>query len=165
VNFGLGATLACTRKTRLRCGFESLLNRLADDYDLGTWIKRAGFRDSALDYVAETHAPDYDLHHFWNHRSAGTAPCATQTASRLRRTDIHFRDLLVAAGHGVLARNHVVGILFAAVIGMRYLMAIGAAASLSMINSYPWSLLLPLRDAMSMRCGRPATRQDGGVER
>ena len=49
-------------------GFEYLLNRLADDYDLGTGIKRAGFETALSHYVAETHAPDYDLHHLWDHQ-------------------------------------------------------------------------------------------------
>ncbi|HYR82859.1 MAG TPA: glycosyltransferase, partial [Terriglobia bacterium] len=60
VNFGLGATLACTKKALAAMGgFEYLVNRLADDYDLGTGIRRAGFETALSHYVAETHAPDY----------------------------------------------------------------------------------------------------------
>src|SRR5262249_44561278 len=69
VNFGLGATLACTREALAKIGgFEALVNRLADDYDLGTWIKRAGYKTALAHHVVETHAPDYDLQHFWQHQ-------------------------------------------------------------------------------------------------
>src|SRR5207244_11749006 len=69
VNFGLGATLACTSEALVKMGgFEALLNRLADDYDLGTGIKRAGYKTALAHHIVETHAPDYDLAHFWNHQ-------------------------------------------------------------------------------------------------
>ena len=152
VNFGLGATLAYTPKALAAMGgFESLLNRLADDYDLGTGIKRAGFETALSRYVAETHAPDYDLRGFWNHqirwnRTVRDARPAGY-AGLIFTLGIFWSLLAMVFSHGVMWS----ALLFAAVIGMRYLMAIGAAG-IALNDQFLirdlW--LLPLRDAMSM---------------
>jgi len=152
VNFGLGATLACTRQALgAMGGFEYLLNRLADDYDLGTGIKRAGFETGLSHYVAETHAPDYDLHHFWNHQIRWN-----RTVRDARPSG--YAGLIITFGifwsiFAMLFSNGAMwsALLFAAVIGMRYLMAIGAggiALNDQFLIRDLW--LLPLRDAMSM---------------
>jgi ceramide glucosyltransferase len=152
VNFGLGATLACTRKALAAMGgFEALLDRLADDYDLGTGIKRAGFDTALSRYVAETHAPDYDLHHFWNHqirwnRTVRDARPAGY-AGLLFTFGIFWSLLAMMLSHGTMWS----ALLFAAVLGMRYLMAIGAggiALNDQFLIRDLW--LLPVRDAMSM---------------
>ena len=152
VNFGLGATLACTKKALAAMGgFEYLLNRLADDYDLGTGIKRAGFETALSPYVAETHAPDYDLHSFWNHqiRWNRTVRDARPVgyAGLIFTFGIFWSLLTLAFSHGALWA----ALLFAAVLGMRYLMAIGAGG-IALNDQYLirdlW--LLPLRDAMSL---------------
>jgi ceramide glucosyltransferase len=152
VNFGLGATLACTKKALAAMGgFESLLNRLADDYDLGTGIKRDGFETALSHFVAETHAPDYDLHHFWNHqirwnRTVRDARPAGY-AGLIFTFGIFWSLLAMVFSHGAMWS----ALLFAAVMGMRYLMAIGAggiALNDQFLIRDLW--LLPVRDAMSM---------------
>ena len=152
VNFGLGATLAGTRKALDKMGgFESLLNRLADDYDLGTGIKRAGFATALSPYVAETHAPDYDLRGFWNHqirwnRTVRDARPAGY-AGLIFTFGIFWSLLAMAFARGALWSS----LLFALVLGMRYLMAIGAggiALNDRFLIRDLW--LLPVRDAMSM---------------
>lgn len=152
VNFGLGATLACTKKAIAAMGgFESLLNRLADDYDLGTGIKRAGFATALSPYVAETHAPDYDLRGFWNHqirwnRTVRDARPAGY-AGLIFTFGIFWSLLAMAFARGALWSS----LLFALVLGMRYLMAIGAggiALGDRFLVRDLW--LLPIRDAMSM---------------
>jgi ceramide glucosyltransferase len=152
VNFGLGATLACTRNALAAMGgFESLLDRLADDYDLGTGIKRAGFETALSRYVAETHAPDYDLHHFWNHqirwnRTVRDARPAGY-AGLVFTFGIFWSLLAIVFSHGAMWA----GLLFAAVLGMRYLMAIGAGGIVLSDQYLVRDLwLLPLRDAISM---------------
>jgi ceramide glucosyltransferase len=152
VNFGLGATLACTRKALAAMGgFEALLNRLADDYDLGTGIKRAGFATSLSTYVAETHAPDYDLRAFWNHqiRWNRTVRDARPVgyAGLIFTFGIFWSLLAMVFSHDAMWA----ALLFAAVIGMRYLMAIGAGGIVlndQFLIRDLW--LLPIRDAMSM---------------
>lgn len=152
VNFGLGATLACTKKAIAAMGgFESLLNRLADDYDLGTGIKRAGFATALSPHVAETHAPDYDLRGFWNHqirwnRTVRDARPAGY-AGLIFTFGIFWSLLAMAFARGALWSS----LLFALVLGMRYLMAIGAggiALGDRFLVRDLW--LLPIRDAMSM---------------
>jgi ceramide glucosyltransferase len=152
VNFGLGATLACTSKALTAMGgFEALLNRLADDYDLGTGIKRAGFATALSTYVPETHAADYDLHGFWNHqirwnRTVRDARPAGY-AGLVFTFGIFWSLLAMVFSRGALWSS----LLFAAVLGMRYLMAIGAggiALGDQFLMRDLW--LLPLRDAMSM---------------
>jgi ceramide glucosyltransferase len=152
VNFGLGATLACTKKALAAIsGFESLLNRLADDYDLGTGIKRAGFATALSPYVAETHAPDYDLHHFWNHQIRWNRTVRDARplgyAGLIFTFGIFWSLVAMAFARGALWSS----LLFALVLGMRYLMAIGAggiALGDQFLVRDLW--LLPLRDAMSM---------------
>ena len=152
VNFGLGATLACTKKALATMGgFEYLLNRLADDYDLGTGIKRAGFETALSLFIAETHAPDYDLHHFWNHQIRWNRTVRDARpmgyAGLIFTFGIFWSILAMLLSHGAMWA----ALLFAAVIGMRYLMAIGAGG-IALNDQYLirdlW--LLPVRDAMSM---------------
>jgi ceramide glucosyltransferase len=152
VNFGLGATLACTKKALVAMGgFEALLNRLADDYDLGTGIKRSGFATALSPYIPETHAPDYDLHGFWNHqirwnRTVRDARPAGY-AGLIFTFGIFWSLLAMLFSHGALWSS----LLFAAVFGMRYLVAIGAGGIVlndQFLIRDLW--LLPLRDAMSM---------------
>jgi len=152
VNFGLGATLVCTKKALAAMGgFEYLVNRLADDYDLGTGIRRAGFETALSHFIAETHAPDYDLHHFWNHqiRWNRTVRDARPVgyAGLIFTFGIFWSILAMLLSHGAMWA----ALLFAAVLGMRYLMAIGAGG-IALNDQYLirdlW--LLPVRDAMSM---------------
>jgi len=152
VNFGLGATLVCTKKALAAMGgFEYLVNRLADDYDLGTGIRRAGFETALSHFIAETDAPDYDLRHFWNHqiRWNRTVRDARPVgyAGLIFTFGIFWSILAMLLSHGAMWA----ALLFAAVLGMRYLMAIGAGG-IALNDQYLirdlW--LLPVRDAMSM---------------
>jgi ceramide glucosyltransferase len=69
VHFALGSTLAM-RKDALEAigGFESLLEYLADDYELGLRISQAGSEVVLSDVVVETHLPEYTLRGFLNHQ-------------------------------------------------------------------------------------------------
>ncbi len=68
VDFALGAAMAFTRRAyEAMGGFAPLADHLADDYQLGHRIRRAGFQVDLLPYVVETGAPamglkDYVLH-------------------------------------------------------------------------------------------------------
>jgi ceramide glucosyltransferase len=69
IRFGLGSTLATT-KTALEGigGFESLVNELADDYELGARISKAGYRVELAREVVETSVPAYTLRGFCDHQ-------------------------------------------------------------------------------------------------
>jgi ceramide glucosyltransferase len=69
IHFGLGSTLAVTR-TALDAigGLRPLVNYLADDFELGSRIAKAGFEVVLSDIVVETHLPAYSLREFFEHQ-------------------------------------------------------------------------------------------------
>lgn len=69
IRFGLGATLAVTREAlNAAGGFEALVNYLADDYELGDRIARAGYRVELAREVVETSVPAYKFSQFIEHQ-------------------------------------------------------------------------------------------------
>jgi ceramide glucosyltransferase len=69
ISFGLGSTVAF-RRTDLNQvgGFKSLLDFLADDYELGNRISRLGRNIVLSDVVVETFLPAYDFRGFLAHQ-------------------------------------------------------------------------------------------------
>ena len=69
LHFGLGSTLAfrCRDLERIG-GFKSIVDFLADDYELGKRITGLGLRVVLSDSVVETHLPAYDLGGFLSHQ-------------------------------------------------------------------------------------------------
>lgn len=69
VRFGLGSTLAFRHRDLERIGgFRSLVDLLADDYELGRRIAGLGLEVVLSDVVVETHLPKYDLTGFLAHQ-------------------------------------------------------------------------------------------------
>lgn len=69
IRFGLGSTLAFTREALAATGgLEPLLDILADDYELGARIARAGYRVELSPEVVETTIPAYHFRGFWDHQ-------------------------------------------------------------------------------------------------
>jgi ceramide glucosyltransferase len=69
LRFGLGSTLAFRRTDLERIGgFETIVDFLADDYELGRRIAGLGLRVVLSDLVVETHLPAYDLRGFLSHQ-------------------------------------------------------------------------------------------------
>ncbi|PYX68047.1 MAG: glycosyl transferase, partial [Acidobacteria bacterium] len=69
LSFGLGSTLAFRRRDLNQIGgFKSIVEFLADDYELGHRIAGLGLRIVLLDVVVETHLPAYDLGGFLAHQ-------------------------------------------------------------------------------------------------
>ena len=69
IHFGLGSTLAMRRDALAAAGgMEPLLEVLADDYELGARIARAGFRVELSSEVVETSVPPYTLRGFFDHQ-------------------------------------------------------------------------------------------------
>ena len=69
MRFGLGSTLATT-KTALQAigGLEPLVNYLADDYELGARLTRAGYRVILSSEVVTTSVAPYSFGGFWAHQ-------------------------------------------------------------------------------------------------
>jgi ceramide glucosyltransferase len=69
IHFGLGSTLAFRRADLDRIGgFKSVVDFLADDYELGHRISGLGLQVVLSDVVVETHLPAYDLREFLSHQ-------------------------------------------------------------------------------------------------
>ena len=69
IRFGLGSTLAFSRLALASSGgFEPLVTRLADDYELGARIAAAGFRVHLSHEVVETSVPKYRFREFAAHQ-------------------------------------------------------------------------------------------------
>jgi len=69
IHFGLGSTLAFTSESLDAIGgLEPLLEYLADDYELGVRIARAGYEVVLANEVVETAVPKYGLRGFWDHQ-------------------------------------------------------------------------------------------------
>jgi len=135
---------------------ESLLNRLADDYDLGTWISRWVSRPALSIMSRDAMRRTTTCITSGTTRFAGTPPCARhgQRYAGLIFTFGIFWSLLAMV---FSARNHVVGIIVCSGDGMRYLMAIARAGMLSMIQSL--SVVFAVAGCRgryeAWRCGRP----------
>jgi len=69
LHYGLGSTLAVRREALERIGgFETLVNHLADDYELGARIVQAGYRVAVNPEVVETSIPAYNWRGFVAHQ-------------------------------------------------------------------------------------------------
>jgi ceramide glucosyltransferase len=69
LSFGLGSTLAFRRKELNQIGgFKTIVDYLADDYELGHRIAGLGLKVLLSDVVVETHLPPYDLGGFLAHQ-------------------------------------------------------------------------------------------------
>ncbi len=69
IRFGLGSTLAIRRAALEEAGgFEAVLECLADDYELGARIAKAGYRVELCGEVVETTVPAYGFAGFRDHQ-------------------------------------------------------------------------------------------------
>ena len=69
LRFGLGSTLATTKSALASIGgFASLTDQLADDYELGARLHRAGYRVELLHEIVATSVPPYTLRGFCDHQ-------------------------------------------------------------------------------------------------
>ena len=69
IRFGLGSTLAVSREALAKAGgLEPLVDYLADDYELGVRIARAGYRIELSSETVETTVPAYDFRGFRDHQ-------------------------------------------------------------------------------------------------
>lgn len=67
--FGLGSTMAVKRSSLARIqGLETLVDHLADDYELGSRIADSGLRVEVPSLVVETSLPEYSFREFWQHQ-------------------------------------------------------------------------------------------------
>lgn len=82
IRFGLGATLCFSRKALAAIGgLEPMVDYLADDYELGERVARAGFQVVLADVTVETFVPAYNFKDFllhqlrWGRSTRDSRPC------------------------------------------------------------------------------------------
>lgn len=69
LHYGLGSTLAVSREALKKIGgLELLVDHLADDYELGVRVDRAGYRIALSSEVVETSVPAYSRSGFVEHQ-------------------------------------------------------------------------------------------------
>ena len=69
IRFGLGSTLVFRKSDLERIGgFQSIVDSLADDYELGRRISGLGLQVRLSEVVVETHLPSYDFRGFISHQ-------------------------------------------------------------------------------------------------
>ena len=69
LHYGLGSTLAVRRDALAKAGgLEGLVDQLADDYEMGARISKAGYRVALSAAVVETAIPAYDWRGFFDHQ-------------------------------------------------------------------------------------------------
>jgi ceramide glucosyltransferase len=69
LHYGLGSTLAVSRSALNKIGgLEALVDHLADDYELGARISKAGYRIALSAEVVETSIPAYNWRGFLDHQ-------------------------------------------------------------------------------------------------
>ena len=69
IRFGLGSTLAMSKAALAKAGgLEPLVEYLADDYEMGERIAKAGYRVELCDEVVETTIPAYRFRGFRDHQ-------------------------------------------------------------------------------------------------
>jgi len=152
LRFGLGSTLAFRRSDLERAGgFASIVDYLADDYELGRRIADLGLRVVLSDVVVETYLPAYDLREFLAHQlrwARGVRDARAGGYIGLASTfGLMWGVLNLIAGHGAPWA----WIVLASIALLRITMALAVGKAVlhdGQALRYLW--LLPLRDAIAV---------------
>ncbi len=152
IRFGLGSTLAFSRSALQAIGgFEPLVDYLADDFELGARLARAGYEVRLSEIVVDHHLPDYSLSAFLDHQLRWAR--STRDSRRWGYTGVVLTFGLPWAMLAViLARGAVSAwLLLAAVSGLRLAMAWVVGSKVLRDPQVPRQIyLLPLRDPVAM---------------
>ncbi len=98
LSYGLGSTLAVRRDALRKIGgFEVLVDHLADDYELGARVAKAGYRVVLSGEVVETNVPAYDWRGFADHQLRWLRTVRDARPGGYAGTDFHARSGLGAA--------------------------------------------------------------------
>jgi ceramide glucosyltransferase len=98
LHYGLGSTLAVSREALDRIGgLQALVDHLADDYELGARVDKAGYRVALSAEVVETNIAAYGWRGFLDHQLRWARNGPRRAALGLCRTRLHLRAGLGAA--------------------------------------------------------------------
>lgn len=152
LSFGLGSTLAFRRRDLIRIGgFESIVDYLADDYELGHRIAGLGLKVALSHVVVGTHLPAYDLAGFLGHQmrwARGVRDSRLGGYIGLAATFGLFWAILNLIFAGAAPWSWIV---LGCVLLLRILVASAVGKSVLEDNQMPGQLwLLPLRDLIAV---------------
>ena len=152
LRFGLGATLAL-RKRDLRSvgGFESMLEYLADDYQVGAKLAEQDLRVELSDVIVDTFLPPYSLREFLHHQLRWGR---TIRESRpwgyfglVTTFGFAWALLAVVVGQGALWSWMLLGLSFAVRMSMAFAVGVRALRDPDLVR---WFWLIPLRDVLAV---------------
>ncbi len=151
LKFGLGSTLALSRKgLEAAGGFESLADYLADDYELGARIARAGLKVQLAETVVEDHLPAYKFGEFLDHQLRWARTIRDSRPRGYAGFVVTFGlpwALLAVAASGGRAWSWA---LLAATAALRTAVAVAGAKLVQDRHSVRGLWLLPLRDVIAL---------------
>lgn len=152
LRFGLGSTLAFRRGDLERIGgFKSIVDFLADDYELGRRIAALGLKVVLSSSVVETHLPAYDFGSFLDHQmrwARGVRDARLGGYIGLVSTFGVFWALLNLTVAGATPWSWVI---LGAVLLLRIAVALAVGSSALQDRRLPGQLwLLPLRDLIAV---------------
>ncbi len=152
IRFALGSTLAFSREAlKAIGGFEPLVDYLADDFELGARIARAGYEVRLSQVVVDHYLPDYSLRGFLQHQLRWAR--STRDSRRWGYTGVGLTfglpwALLAVAFSGGAVWSWT---LLAVAAALRFAMAITVGHGILRDRDLGRSLaLLPLRDVVAM---------------
>jgi ceramide glucosyltransferase len=152
LNFGLGSTLAVSREALEKSGgLLPLVNYLADDYQLGVRVARAGYSVALCAEVVETGIPAYDWKGFVDHQLRWARTVRDERAGG-------YAGLLVTHGLGLAMVNVLasgVSPLSLWLLGLSFFLRLAEAMTVGaeVLGDHqvlPNLWLLPLRDVVAM---------------
>jgi ceramide glucosyltransferase len=151
LRFGLGSTLAFRRQDLVAIGgFESFVDYLADDYELGRRISATGKRVELSSAVVATFLPAYTLGEFWRHQLRWSR--TIRDARRWGYAGLIFTFGLPGAVAMLLATGGTAWAwgLFALTFCARLMSGLGVALGALRERLSLWALLLlPFRDLLA----------------
>ena len=152
LSYGLGSTLAISREALNRIGgFLPLVDHLADDYELGARVARAGYRVALAEVVVETSIPAYSWRGFVEHQIRWAR--TVRDASPAGYIGLLFTHGLCWALVNVLASG--LSPVSVWLLGMSFFLRFGVAMTVGaeVLGDHqvlPSLWLLPLRDVVGM---------------
>ena len=152
LRFGLGSTLATTKSALAAIGgFAALTDQLADDYELGARLHRAGYRVELLHEVVATSVPPYTLRGFCDHQlrwSRGTRDSRRAGYLGLGITYVlPWALLTVVASGGALWSFTLFSVALLARVAVALIVGVGLLRDGQVLRDF---LLLPLRDLFGL---------------
>jgi len=150
IRFGLGSTLAARREALTSSGgLEALVDKLADDYEMGSRIFRAGYEIRLATEVVETSIPAYDFDGFLSHQLRWAR--TVRDSRRWGYAGLIFTHLLPLAVLNVVASGANFVSLW--LLGLAFFLRLGAAMQVGAgvlgdhgVLANLW--LLPMRDCV-----------------